>query len=77
MTDYAVFAWIIDVFIIPDYQTIGKGKELMSSIINHPNLQTISRWGLNTLDAHDFYKQYGSEQIKETNLYIERLIPRE
>ena len=54
-----------------------KGKELMSSIINHPNLQTISRLGVNTLDAHDFYKQYDFEQIKETNLYMERLIPRE
>ncbi len=53
------------------------GKKLIQAITDHPDLQTISRWGLNTLDAQDLYKQYGFETIENPEIYMEKLIKRE
>ncbi len=77
VTDYAVFAWIMDVFIDVNERGNGYGKELIKAIMVHPDLQTISRWGLNTLDAHGLYQQFGFETIEKPEIHMERLIKRE
>ncbi|WP_303922911.1 GNAT family N-acetyltransferase [Draconibacterium sediminis] len=59
ITDYAVFAWLLDVFILPEYQGNGYGKKLLRAIMTHDNLQGLRRWGLGTDDAHGLYKQFG------------------
>ncbi|WP_163324929.1 GNAT family N-acetyltransferase [Draconibacterium mangrovi] len=59
ITDYAVFAWLLDVFILPEFQGKGYGKKLMEAIMTHNNLQGLRRWGLGTEDAHELYKQFG------------------
>nr|WP_319998075.1 GNAT family N-acetyltransferase [uncultured Draconibacterium sp.] len=59
ITDYAVFAWLLDVFILPEFQGKGYGKKLMEVIITHNDLQGLRRWGLGTDDAHGLYKQFG------------------
>ena len=59
ITDYAVFAWLLDVFILPEFQGKGYGKKLMETIVTHNNLQGLRRWGLGTDDAHGLYKQFG------------------
>ena len=43
VTDYAVFAWIMDVFILKEYRCNGSGKMLMNSIMNHDKLQNLQR----------------------------------
>ena len=72
-TDYAVFAWIMDVFIVESHRGNGYSKVLMDAIMNHTELQTIVRWGLNTKDAHRLYSQYGFEAISNVDVYMERL----
>ena len=42
VTDFGVFAWIMDVFIDPKVQGKGYGKSLMNEISNHESLQSIS-----------------------------------
>ena len=59
ITDYAVFAWLLDVFILPEFQGKGYGKKLMEAIMTHNTLQGLRRWGLGTDDAHGLYKQFG------------------
>jgi len=59
VTDYAVFAWIMDVFILENYRKRGLGKELIKNIMNHENLQNLQRWGLGTEDAHGLYEKFG------------------
>lgn len=73
VTDYTIFAWLMDVFILNDYQGKGLGKQLMENIINHPDLQTIQRWGLNTWDAHELYKKYGFQDIEKPDIFMEKL----
>jgi len=77
VTDFAVFAWIMDVFIDPSFQGAGYGKALIDNIIKHHKLKSISRWGLNTLDAHEFYKQYGFQELDKPDIYMEMLIKQE
>jgi GNAT superfamily N-acetyltransferase len=58
-TDYVVFAWLMDVFIAPEYQGQGLGKFLIQSILDHPSLQEVRGIGLKTKDAHGLYQQFG------------------
>jgi GNAT superfamily N-acetyltransferase len=36
VTDYATFAWIADVFVLPPYRGQGLSKWLMELILHHP-----------------------------------------
>ena len=71
VTDYAVFAWILDVFILPEHRKKGLSKKLMDTIMSHPDLQSLKRWGLNTLDAHTLYEKYGFKRVENSASYME------
>jgi len=59
ISDYAIFAYLCDVFIHEDYRAHGLGKWLMETVKSHPDLQGLRRFLLATHDAHGLYKQYG------------------
>ncbi len=71
VTDYAVFAWIMDVFILKDYRGNGFGKQLMNAIMTHEKLQNLQRWGLGTEDAHGLYKQFGFSPLSKPQNMME------
>ncbi len=71
VTDYAVFGWILDVFIIDEFQNKGVGKRLISSIMAHASLSNLQRWGLNTQDAHELYKKYGFSALEDPEVHME------
>jgi GNAT superfamily N-acetyltransferase len=71
VTDYAVFAWILDVFILSTYRKKGLGKLLVESIMMHAELQKLQRWGLATEDAHGLYDQYGFRIVGKPNTFME------
>lgn len=59
ISDYAIFAWILDVFVLPEFGGKGIGKALMRHIMEHGQLQGLQRWGLATKDAHGLYEKFG------------------
>eukprot|EP01116_Phalansterium_solitarium_P006087 TRINITY_DN1839_c0_g1_i3.p2 TRINITY_DN1839_c0_g1~~TRINITY_DN1839_c0_g1_i3.p2 ORF type:complete len:138 (+),score=31.15 TRINITY_DN1839_c0_g1_i3:181-594(+) len=59
ITDRATFAYICDLFVLEGYRGRGLGKQLVASIVAHPDLQGLRRWMLATRDAHSLYAQYG------------------
>ena len=71
VTDFAVFAWIMDVFILEKHRGKGYGKELMKSIVTHESLQSLKRWGLGTDDAHGLYKQFGFKSLSKPENMME------
>lgn len=71
VTDYAVFAWILDVFILKEFRKQSLGVKLLESIMNHSELQKLQRWGLATDDAHGLYKKFGFELIKRPEIFME------
>jgi len=72
-TDFAVFAWILDVFIVKDYRGKGLSKKLMESILKYDGLQNIQRWGLATKDAHGLYEQFGFHKCLTPEIFMEKL----
>ncbi len=59
VTDYATFAWLCDVFIDAAYRGQGLGKQLVETVVAHPELQGMRNFILATRDAHELYRQYG------------------
>lgn len=75
VTDYAVFAYLCDVFIHEDYRAHGLGKWLMQTIHSHPDLQGLRRWTLATRDAHGLYKQFGWDALGHHENWMEIFRP--
>jgi GNAT superfamily N-acetyltransferase len=59
ITDYAAFAYLADVFVLPEYRGKGLSKWLMAFMLANPEMQGLRRWLLTTKDAHGLYKQFG------------------
>ncbi len=72
VTDYAVFAWVMDVFILDAYQKKGLGKKLMHHITHHEKLQGLQRWGLGTDDAHELYAKFGFTPLEKPGNMMEK-----
>jgi GNAT superfamily N-acetyltransferase len=75
VTDYATFAWIADVFVLPDYRGCGLSKWLMEVILSHPELQAFRRWVLTTKDAHSLYARFGFIPLHRPERWMERPDP--
>lgn len=74
VTDYTVFAYIMDVFILPEYRGNGYSKQLMKAINEEPLLQSCKVWMLKTSDAHKLYEQFGYSELKHPEKLMERLL---
>lgn len=72
VTDFAVFAWLMDVFILAEFQGQGLGSWLIREIISHPELNTVMKWGLGTKDAHALYRKFGFTSLSKPELMMER-----
>jgi len=72
VTDRATFAWIADVFILPDQRGKSLSKRLMEAILSHPELQGLRRWVLATKDAHGLYTQFEFTPMKFPERWMER-----
>lgn len=73
-TDYTVFAYLMDVFILPEYRGNGYSKKLMKAINDEPKLQSCKVFMLKTSDAHKLYKQFGYTELKQPERVMERLL---
>jgi GNAT superfamily N-acetyltransferase len=63
ITDFATFAYLADVFVVPEHRGRGLAKLLLRNILAHPQLQGLRRVMLATQDAHGLYAQFGFEKI--------------
>lgn len=73
VTDYSQFAYIMDVFIIPEQRGNGFSKQLMEYILKYETLQNIKIWRLATSDAHGIYSQFGFKHLEKPETLIEIL----
>ena len=62
VTDYTIFAYLCDVFILSDYQGKGLGKWLTETILNVLDEEGVRWTMLATRDAHELYEEYGGFQ---------------
>lgn len=75
ISDYATFANLVDVFVLPAYRGRGYSKQLVSSVLAHPQLQGLRRFTLHTADAHGLYRQFGFHPALKPDTYMERYLP--
>lgn len=76
VADYATFAWLCDVFILPEYRGLGLSKWLVQTVIDHPDLRPIRRLLLATRDAHELYRKYGGfDTLPNPERWMERFNP--
>jgi N-acetylglutamate synthase-like GNAT family acetyltransferase len=71
ITDNAVIAYLADIFILKPYQGQGLGKRLIQHILNDPDLQGLRKWLLVTGDAHEFYRKFEFQALKQPENYME------
>jgi GNAT superfamily N-acetyltransferase len=62
VTDYTIFAYLCDVFILEDYQGQGLGKWLTETILDVLDEEGVRWTMLATRDAHELYEDYGGFQ---------------
>jgi GNAT superfamily N-acetyltransferase len=61
VSDGVAFAYLADVFVLPDARGAGLGKELVATMIDRGPGSGF-RWTLHTADAHDLYRKFGFEE---------------
>ena len=62
ITDYTIFAYLCDVFILDAYQGQGLGKWLTETILKVLDQEGVRWTMLATRDAHELYEDYGGFQ---------------
>ncbi|WP_299159315.1 GNAT family N-acetyltransferase [uncultured Tenacibaculum sp.] len=73
-TDYTVFAYLMDIFILPEHRGNGYSKKLIETITQVKELQQCKTWMLKTKDAQGLYKQYGFTELKHPERVLERIL---
>lgn len=69
VTDYAYFAYLCDVIVWPERRGAGIGKQLIQTLLDHPELAGVSGWSLRTSDAHALYERFGF-QVQSDGMYM-------
>jgi ribosomal-protein-alanine N-acetyltransferase len=72
VTDGVSFAYLADVFVLPDYRGQGLARWLVATIMDHPDLRGVRGWGLKTRDTHPLYRQLGFTFLPEPSVYMSR-----
>jgi GNAT superfamily N-acetyltransferase len=75
LSDTAIFAYLMDVFIHEDYRGRGLGKWLLETIFEYPEFKNVRRWMLATSDAHKLYARYGFKSPSQPDSWMEKLKP--
>ncbi|UWU30862.1 GNAT family N-acetyltransferase (plasmid) [Rhizobium sp. WSM1274] len=70
VTDYAVFAYLRDVFTLPAHRGKGLACWLAKEIRNHPELASVTSWMLATRDAHAVYEKAGYRPAPHPEYYM-------
>ena len=71
ITDYIVFAYLLDLFILESHRGRGLGKSLVNHIVNDESLENV-RWLLDTKDAHQLYQKFGFREPAFPEKLMER-----
>ncbi|MCU0999918.1 GNAT family N-acetyltransferase [Stenotrophomonas maltophilia] len=71
ITDGATFAYLADVFVLPQHRGQGYSKQLLQAIMAHPQLQGLRRFMLATSDAHRLYAPFGFSAPARPELLME------
>lgn len=73
VTDYVVFAYLMDVFIDEKYRGKGYSSLLINAMMTEPQLQQVKIWRLATSDAHFLYEKFGFKALAHPEKMMEKI----
>lgn len=74
ITDYVVFAYVMDVFIIDEHRGKGYSSILINAMMTEHKLQEVKIWRLATSDAHFLYEKFGFNSLANPEKMMEKII---
>jgi GNAT superfamily N-acetyltransferase len=74
ITDYIVFAYVMDVFIDEKHRGKGYSSDLIRAMLEEPKLQQVKIWRLATADAHFLYEKFGFALLARPERMMEKVI---
>lgn len=74
ITDYVVFAYLMDVFITEEHRGKGYSSILINSMMTEPKLKEVKIWRLATSDAHFLYEKFGFKALAHPEKMMEKVI---
>ncbi|NYE06660.1 GNAT superfamily N-acetyltransferase [Bacillus niacini] len=74
VTDFVRFAWIMDVFVLPEYRGRGLSKWMIETMVEQSELKDVRKMMLCTYDAHGLYEQYGFQTLDDPEIFMQRKI---
>lgn len=72
VTDYSTYAYMCDVYVLPEYRGQGLGTWLIGCVVQHPDLQDLRKFSLTTRDAQELYRKFGFTEVTEPHRYMNR-----
>ena len=74
VTDYVVFAYLMDVFITPAHRGKGYSSLLIGAMMQEPQLQQVKIWRLATTDAQFLYEKFGFTPLAHPGKMMEKVV---
>jgi GNAT superfamily N-acetyltransferase len=74
ITDYVVFAYVMDVFIDENYRGKGYSSILINAMMTEHELQQVKIWRLATSDAHFLYEKFGFKNLAHPEKMMEKVV---
>jgi GNAT superfamily N-acetyltransferase len=75
ISDYATFAYLVDVFVVEEQRGKGYSRKLMQAVLAHPDLQGLRRFLLASSDARGLYQKFGFQAPAKPEIWMEINIP--
>ena len=70
ISDYATYAYMCDVYVLEEYRGQGLGTWLIECVMQHPDLQNLTRFSLVTRDAQPLYRKFGFAEVTDPHRYM-------
>ena len=75
VTDQATFAYLADVFVLPEHRGRGYGRQIVATLLAEPRLQGLRRWHLVTRDMQRLYAGFGFVPLTQPERHMQRHDP--
>ena len=75
VSDFATFAYLMDVFVLKEHRGRGLSRQLVAAVKAHPQLQGLRRFLLASSDARGLYQKFGFQALGKPEIMMEINVP--
>ena len=75
ISDFVVFAYLADVFVVPEHRGRGVAQKMLQAILTHPKLRRVRVFQLATRDSYKLYAKFGFKPLDKPERQMKRVLP--